>query len=205
MYDQNTVARAVRALTPACPQPADHEPGCRVFGCRCGCDRAQDCQDCQDCSRCACWRAECSAEVAARFARRREQAAALRPLLETLDTRTLSDLREILADAEEAALRRTAAERVRRLVPDAGLRYALAVFDAQDSKLGMGHAEYRYQDVELYIGTADPQLHEDGQEAPYEITDLNDDALTQALGALAALLRPDEGDQLTLDLRTPRA
>ncbi|MFH0246434.1 hypothetical protein ACGRHY_29345 [Streptomyces sp. HK10] len=187
--DDRDFTELSRSLS-AVPQAAkpEHAAGCRAFDCRCGCDRAQDCQDCR---RCVCWRAECCAEVAAQAARRAERATALRPLLDAFAPQALTELRQTVADAEEAALRRAVARRMRVLVPGAGHRYAVAVFEARDSKLCMGHADYSDQDVELYA---------QGQDDPSEAVDLDDAALSSALGALAELLRPDEGAQLTVGL-----
>ncbi|MFM9643754.1 hypothetical protein, partial [Streptomyces turgidiscabies] len=70
-----------------------------------------------------------------------------------------------------------------------------AVFAASDSKLGMGHADYRLHDVELH---EDENKHED--EGGLATVDLDDDVLSAALGTLAGLLRPDEGADLAVDL-----
>ncbi|MFF3256978.1 hypothetical protein ACFYWP_39760 [Actinacidiphila glaucinigra] len=102
----------------------------------------------------------------------------------------LTELRETAAEAEEAALRATIRRRVRLQVPDDGRSYCRAVIEARDSKLCMGHADYRTYDVELY---------DDQQELP-QYVDLDDAVLSAALGSLAELLRPDEGAQLIVDL-----
>ncbi|MGC5042432.1 hypothetical protein ACLQ16_03845 [Streptomyces albidoflavus] len=166
----------------------EHKAGCRVFGCRCGCDRAQDCQDCQ---RCVCWRSDCCAQRAVDAARREERTKALRRLLDGVGLAMLTELRETAAAAEEAALRHAVARRMRHLVPGGGRHYVSAVFEARDSKLCMGHADYSDQDVELYAR---------GQDDPNETVDLNDEALSRSLGAFAELLRPDEGARLTVGL-----
>lgn len=176
---------AIPKAQTAVPQ---HKAGCRIFACRCGCDRAQHCQDCH---RCACWRSHCCAQVAADRVRREERTRALRRLLDGVGPTILTELRETAAEAEEAALRRAVAGRVRLLVPGDGGQYEVAVFSAVDSKLCMGHADYSDHDVELYAA---------GQQDPNEVVDLDDDVLSNALGALAELLRPDEGAQLTVDL-----
>jgi len=166
----------------------EHGAYCRPFDCRCGCDRAQTCADCH---RCVCWRAQCCAQVAADHARRQARKTALRSLLDTMGPAVLTELRETAADAEEAALRDVIARRVRLLAPGDGRQYDTAVFEARDSKLGMGHGDYRVCDVELYAP---------GQDDPNETADLDDDALCAALGTLAELLRPEEGADLTVDL-----
>lgn len=179
---------------PARPEQADHKPDCRAFDCRCGCARAQDCLDCQ---RCVCWRSECCAEVALQAARRAERTRAARPLLDLLDPQMLTAIRETVADAEENAWRRAVARRVRTLAPGRG-QYSVAVFEAVETKLGMGHAGFVDRDVELYA---------EGQGDPNETVDLNDVVLARALGALSVLLRPMEGHRLVvyLDLGQDKA
>ncbi|MFE3139688.1 hypothetical protein [Streptomyces scopuliridis] len=185
--DFTELARSLSAIPKASPSKPEHAAGCRGFACRCGCDRAEDCQDCH---RCVCWRAECCAQVALDRVRRRERTAALRQLLDGVDRSMLTELRETAADAEEAALRSAVARRLQFLVPSDGRQYVV-VFEAVDSKLGMGHADYSNQDVELYA---------DGQDDPTETVDLDDAVLSRDLGALAELLRPDEGARLLVDL-----
>lgn len=180
------ISRSLAAI-PATPK-TEHGAYCRPFDCRCGCDRAQTCLDCH---RCVCWRAKCCAQVAADGARARARKTALRALLDAVDPAMLTELRETAAEAEEAALRDIIARRVRRLTPADGPRYTHAVFAAHDSKLCMGHADYRLHDVEL---------HEDEDKDEPETVDLDDDVLSAALGALAGLLRPDEGADLTVGL-----
>ncbi|MGW0604117.1 hypothetical protein [Streptomyces sp. NPDC002640] len=172
---------------PTRPEQTTHKPGCRAFDCRCGCPRAQDCSDCQ---RCMCWRSECCAEVALQAARRAEHTRAVRALLPLLDPQTLTAIRESAAEAEESAWRRVAARRVRTLVPGRD-RYTIAIFEAMETKLGMRHAGFVGQDVELYA---------EGQSDPNEAVDLDDGELARALGALSALLRPVEGHRLVVDL-----
>ncbi|WP_405749078.1 hypothetical protein OG232_03855 [Streptomyces sp. NBC_01411] len=109
----------------------------------------------------------------------------------------LTELRETVAEAEEAALRDTIARRVRLLTPADGPRYTHAVFAAYDSKLGVGHADYRLHDVELHEDEDEGQARGRGRPAT---VDLDDDVLSAALGTLAGLLRPDEGADLADDL-----
>ncbi|WP_413100856.1 hypothetical protein [Streptomyces sp. Inha503] len=123
----------------------------------------------------------------AREVRHAGPAVALRPLLDALAPQTLTDIRETVADAEEAAWRRVIARRLRALAP----RYEAAVFTAVETKLGQGHDDYSTNDVELYAP---------GQDDPNETVDLDDAPLTRALGALTELLHPDEGARLTIDL-----
>ncbi|NEW75454.1 hypothetical protein [Streptomyces rhizosphaericus] len=123
----------------------------------------------------------------AREVRRAVRAAALCPLLDALAPQTLTDIRETVADAEEAAWRRVVARRMRALAP----RYEVAVFTAVETKLGQGHDDYSTNDVELYAP---------GQDDPNETVDLDDASLTRALGALAELLHPEEGARLTINL-----
>lgn len=191
--EDRDVTEISRALAvPAALKP-EHGARCRPFDCRCGCDRAQNCLDCQ---RCTCWRAKCCAQVATDYyARARARKAALRQLLDVVDLVMLTELRETVTEAEEAALRDTIARRVRLLTPTYGPRYTHAVFAAYDSKFGMGHADYRLHDVELH---EDEDKHE-GEDGPVTV-DLDDDVLSAALGTLAALLCPDEGGDLTVDL-----
>ncbi|MGW0536288.1 hypothetical protein [Streptomyces sp. NPDC003032] len=179
------------AAVPAVPR-TEHGARCRPFDCRCGCDRAQDCLDCH---RCVCWRVQCCAQVAADYARGQARKAALRQLLDAVGPVMLTELRDTVAEAEEAALRDTIARRVRLLTPADGPRYTYAVFAAYDSKLGMGHADYRLHDVELQ---QDEDKHED-EGGPVTV-DLDDDVLSAALGTLVGLLRPDQGEDLIVDL-----
>ncbi|HWU05574.1 MAG TPA: hypothetical protein VN520_04085 [Streptomyces sp.] len=172
---------------PARPERTTHKVDCRAFDCRCGCPRAQDCSDCQ---RCMCWRSECCAEVALQAARRAEHTRAVRALLPLLDPQTLTAIRESAAEAEESAWRRVVARRMRTLVPGRD-RYTVAIFKAVETKLGMSHAGFVGQDVELYA---------EGQSDPNEAVDLDDGELARALGALSALLRPAEGHRLVVDL-----
>ncbi|WP_333745635.1 hypothetical protein [Streptomyces sp. IBSBF 2950] len=182
------LTHSLSAIPKASTSGPEHGAGCRAFACQCGCDRAQDCQDCH---RCACWRAQCCAHVAEDRVRREERTRALRQLLDTVDLTMLTELRETAAEAEEARLRSSIARRLRLLAPGDGRQYETAVFDAVDAKLCMGHADYSERDVALYAV---------GQEDPNEIVDLDDAVLSSALGALAELLRPEEGAQLTVDL-----
>ena len=146
-----------------------------------------------------CWRAQCCAQVAADYARARARKSALRAVLDSVDPAILTELRETVAEAEEAALRDTIARRVRLLTPADGPRYTHAVVAAYDSKLGMGHADYRLHDVELHEDEEeDEDKHED--EGGPATVDLADDVLSAALGTLAGLLRPDEGADLAVDL-----
>ncbi|MEV8600982.1 hypothetical protein AB0465_14005 [Streptomyces griseoviridis] len=184
--DATQISHALAAV-PAVPR-TEHGAYCRSFDCRCGCARAQNCLDCH---RCVCWRAQCCAQVATDHARARARKTALRALLDTVGPVMLTELRETVAEAQEAALRDTIARRVRLLTPADGPRYTHAVFAACDSKLGMSHADYRLHDVELH---EDEDKHED------ETVDLDDDVLFSALGTLAGLLRPDEGADLAVDL-----
>ncbi|MGX5183370.1 hypothetical protein ACWKT5_11270 [Streptomyces avermitilis] len=168
---------------------AEHAAGCRAFGCRCGCDRAQDCQDC---GQCVCWRVECCAQVAIDGARARARKAALRALLDGVGPAMLTEWRETIADAEEAALRCTIARRVRLLLGADSRPYAEAVFSAGDfGRLGMGHADYSTRDVGLYV---------DGHRDPVKVVDLDDAVLSATLGTLAGLLRADVGADLSVDL-----
>ncbi|MDX3020119.1 hypothetical protein [Streptomyces acidiscabies] len=184
--DVTEISRALAAV-PAVPR-TEHGARCRPFDCRCGCDRAQDCLDCH---RCVCWRVRCCTQVAADFDRARARKAALRQLLDAVGPVVLTELRETVAEAEEAALRDTIARRVRLLTPADGPRYTYAVFAAYDSKLGMSHADYGLHDVEL---------HEDEDQGGLVTVDLDDDVLSAALGTLAVLLRPDRDEDLTVDL-----
>ncbi|MBT2396286.1 hypothetical protein [Streptomyces sp. ISL-100] len=176
------------ATIPAPVPKAQHAAGCGAFDCRCGCTLAQGCQDC---GRCACWRAECRAQEPVDRARREERKAALRRLLDGVGTAMLTELRETAAAAEEAALRHAVARRVGLLAPGDGRRYEVAVFEAKDSKLCMGHADWDGRDVELYAP---------GQDDPNEVVDWDDEVLAGLLGALAELLRPEEGARLVIDL-----
>lgn len=190
--DVTGISRALAAV-PAVPR-TEHGARCRPFDCRCGCDRAQNCLDCH---RCVCWRARCCAQVATDYARARARKTALRALLDAVDPVMLTELRETVAEAEEAALRDMIARRVRLLTPADGPRYTHAVFAAYDSKLGMGHADFRLHDVELH---EDEDEDEDKHEGGPVTLDLDDDVLSAALGTLAGLLRPDEGADLAVDL-----
>ncbi|MEU9602625.1 hypothetical protein AB0E06_38270 [Streptomyces sp. NPDC048109] len=190
--DFTEISRSLAAI-PAAPK-TEHGAYCRPFDCRCGCDRAQNCLDCH---RCVCWRAQCCAQVATDYARARARKEALRRLLDGVGLAMLTELRETVAEAEEAALRDTIARRVRLLTPAEGPRYTHAVFAAYDSKLGMCHADYRLHDVELHKDE-DKDKHED--EGGPATVDLDDDVLSAALGTLAGLLRPDEGADLAVDL-----
>ncbi|MEW2497434.1 hypothetical protein AB0942_28440 [Streptomyces nodosus] len=194
--DFTEISRSL-AVIPDAPK-TEHGAYCRPFDCRCGCDRAQTCYDCH---RCVCWRVQCCAQVAVDGARARARKAALRRLLDGVGLAMLTELRETVAEAEEDALRDTIATRVRLLAPADCRPYSRVVFAARDSKLGMGHADYRVHDVELYddeIGQDDGP--EDEQDCPAETVDLDDDVLSAALGTLAELLHPDEGADLTVDL-----
>ncbi|MET9778610.1 hypothetical protein ABZ023_30900 [Streptomyces sp. NPDC006367] len=183
--DFTELSRSLSAI-PNTPKP-EHGAYCRPFDCRCGCDRTEDCFDCH---RCVCWRAQCCAQVAADSARARARKTALRALLDTVDPVMLTELRETVAEAEEAALHQAIARRVRLLTPADGRRYTHAVFDARDSKLGMGHADYRVNEVELY-----------DEEKDISVTaDLYDEVLSATLGTLAELLRPIEGVDVTVEL-----
>ncbi|MFI9771862.1 hypothetical protein ACIHJG_34110 [Streptomyces sp. NPDC052415] len=181
--DFTELARSLAAL----PSTAKTEHGayCRPFHCRCGCDQTQTCLDCH---RCVCWRAQCCAQTAADRVRTRARKAALRALLDTMAPAMLTELRETAADAEEAALRAAVVRRVRLLISADGPRWKRVVFDARDSKFGMGHADYRVHDV---------RLHDDGTST---LVDLDDDVLCTVLGALAELLRPEEGADLIVEL-----
>ncbi|WP_435060373.1 hypothetical protein [Streptomyces sp. bgisy060] len=181
--DFTELARSLAAVPPTAN--TEHGAFCRPFRCRCGCDQTQSCLDCH---RCVCWRAQCCAQTSADRARTRVRKAALRALLDTMDPAMLTELRETAADAEEAALRAAVGRRVRLLTSADGPRWTRAVFAARDSKFGMGHADYRVHDV---------TLHDHGTST---IVDLDDDALCAVLGALAELLRPEEGADLTVDL-----
>ncbi|MFJ6438259.1 hypothetical protein [Streptomyces sp. NPDC091416] len=185
--EERDITELSRALTaiPSAPR-MEHGAFCRPFDCRCACDPAQSCVDCR---RCACWRAQCCAQAAADRARRRARMTALRSLLDAVNPAILTELRETAADAEEAALRDVIARRVRLLTPADAPRWTCAVFDARDSKLGMGHADYRVHDVTLH--------DEDGETST--TVDLDDDALAAALGTLAELLRPEDGADLTVE------
>lgn len=198
--DVTWISRVLVAVpaVPAVPRP-EHGARCRPFDCRCGCDRAQDCLDCH---RCVCWRVQCCAQVAAGYARARARKAALRQLLDAVGPVMLTEFRETVIEAEEAALRDTIARRVRLLTPQVeGPRYTHAVFAAYDSKLGMGHADYRLHDVELHEDEdEDEDKHEDEDEGGPVTVDLDDDVLSAALGTLAGLLHPDQGEDLTIDL-----
>ncbi|MEE1741230.1 hypothetical protein PUR49_32690 [Streptomyces sp. BE147] len=182
--DVTELSRSLAAV-PSTPRK-EHGAYCRPFDCRCGCDRTQTCADCH---RCVCWRAQCCAQVAADHARRQARKTALRSLLDAISPAMLTELRETAADAEEAALRDVIARRVRLLTP-AAPRWTCGVFDARDSKLGMGHADYSVHDVTLHDENGDTST----------TADLDDDVLSAALGTLAELLRPEEGAELTVDL-----
>ncbi|MFD8903065.1 hypothetical protein [Streptomyces ardesiacus] len=184
--DFTELSRSMAAIPTHIHEP-EHAAGCRIFHCRCGCDPAQTCQDCR---RCHCWRAQCCAQTVIDHERHRARTTALRTLLDNVGLQMLTELRQTVADAEEAALRHALSHRTRLLVPGNG-RYAQAVFEAVDSKLGMGHADYSAHDVDLYA-----QGHDD----PTEAIDLNDDVLLHLLGSLAALIRPAEGARLEVDL-----
>ncbi|GHG23002.1 hypothetical protein ACFFSH_28710 [Streptomyces filamentosus] len=175
------------AATPSAPH-REHGAFCRPTDCRCACDPAQACVDCH---RCVCWRAQCCTQAAADHARRQARKAALRGLLDTVSPAMLTELRETAADAEEAALRDVIARRVRLLTSADAPRWTCAIFNARDSKLGMGHADYRVHDVALH----------DEEGGTSTTVDLDDDALSAALGALAELLRPEEGADLTVENR----
>ncbi|MFF9453619.1 hypothetical protein [Streptomyces flaveolus] len=175
------------ATLPALTHESDHAAGCRVFRCRCGCDPAQTCQDYH---RCPCWRAQCCAHRAIEAEQSRARTTALRTLLDTIGLKTLTELRQTVADAEEAALRQALSHRTRLLVPEDGA-YTMAVFRAVDGRLAMGHADYSDTDIDLYT---------QGQNDPTEAIDLDDDVLSHLLGSLAALMRPDEGARLVVDL-----
>ncbi|MCX4681389.1 hypothetical protein OG413_40035 [Streptomyces sp. NBC_01433] len=181
--DFTELSRSLAAV-PATPK-TEHGAYCRSFDCRCGCDQTQSCPDCH---RCVCWRAQCCTQAAADHARTRARQAALRALLDTMDLTLLTELRETAANAEEDALRAAVVRRVRLLTPADGTRWTRAVFDARDSKFGMGHADYRAHDV---------TLHDHGSST---VVDLDDDVLRAVLGKLAELLRPEEGADLTVDL-----
>ncbi|MFH8465986.1 hypothetical protein [Streptomyces sp. NPDC017991] len=185
--DFTELSRSLAAV-PASEPEAQHAADCGAFDCRCGCALAQRCQDC---GRCACWRAECCAQAPVARARGEERKSALRRLLDGFGTAMLTELRETTAAAEEAALRDVVARRAGLLAPGDGRRYETAVFEATDSKLGMGHADWRGQDVELYAP---------GQDGPNETADWDDTVLSRALGALAELLHPEEGARLTIVL-----
>ncbi|MFC8021930.1 hypothetical protein [[Kitasatospora] papulosa] len=184
--EDRDITELTRSLA-AVPSTAktEHAAYCRPFHCRCGCDQAQTCLDCH---RCVCWRAQCCAQAAAARARTRARKAALRALLDTMAPAMLTELRETAADAEEAALRAAVVRRVLLLTPADGPRWTRAVFDARDSKFGMGHADYRVHDVTLHDNCTST------------LVDLDDDALCAVLGALAELLRPEEGADLSVDL-----
>ncbi|MFD4574252.1 hypothetical protein ACFWNK_19820 [Streptomyces sp. NPDC058417] len=192
--DFTEISRSLAAI-PAAPK-TEHGAYCRPLDCRCGCDRAQNCLDCH---RCVCWREQCCAQVATDYARARARKTALRALLDAVDPVMLTELRETVAEAEEAALRDTIARRVRLLTPADGPRYTHAVFAAYDSKLGMGHADYRLHDVELHEDEDDDEDKHEDEGGPATV-DLADDVLSAALGTLAGLLRPDEGADLAVDL-----
>ncbi|NUL24945.1 hypothetical protein [Streptomyces lunaelactis] len=185
--DFTELSRSLAAIPAPAPE-AQHAAGCRAFDCRCGCTLTQECQDC---GRCVCWRAECCAQEPVDRARGEEPKAALRRLLNGVGTAMLTELRETAAAAEEAALRHTVARRVRLLAPADGRRYEVAVFEAKDSKLCMGHADWDGRDVELYAP---------GQDDPNEAADWDDAVLSRALGSLAELLRPEEGARLAIVL-----
>lgn len=181
--DFTQLARALAAIPPTAK--TEHGAYCRPFHCRCGCDQSQTCLDCH---RCVCWRTQCCGQAAADRARTLARKAALRALLDSMDPAMLTELRETAAEAEEAALRAAVVRRVRLLTSADGPRWTHATFNARDSMLGMGHADYRVHDVTLYDhGTS-------------TIIDLDDDALCAVLGTLAELLRPEEGAHLNIDL-----
>lgn len=188
--DFTELSRSLAAVPKSVPEQ-EHAAGCRPLDCRCCCARAQDCRDC---GRCVCWRAECCARVSLDGARRPGRTAALRRLLDGVGLAMLTEVREAAAGAEESALRQVVARRVRVLRPGDGRRYAVAVFEAvgPSRKSGTGHAVYSGRGVELYA---------DAVGDPTEVVDLVDDAvLSQALGALAAMLRPAEGGWLTVEV-----
>ncbi|MFJ8785927.1 hypothetical protein [Streptomyces sp. NPDC102476] len=194
--DFTEISRSLTVI-PDAPK-TEHGAYCRPFDCRCDCDRAQSCLNCH---RCVCWRVQCCAQVAVDRARTRARKTALRRLLNGVGLAMLTELRETVAEAEEDALRDTIASRVRLLALADGRPYSRVVFAARDSKLGMGHADYRVHDVELYddeLGQDDGP--EDEQDGPAETVDLDDDVLSAALGTLAGLLHPDEGADLTVYL-----
>lgn len=122
----------------------------------------------------------------------RDNAAALRPLLDALQPEMLTAIRETVADAEKAAWQRVVARRVRAISPGP---YAVAVFANVGPKLGMGHDDYSARNVDLYA-----EAEAEDQDEPSETCDFDDAALTRALGALAELLRPSDGAQLEVDL-----
>ncbi|WP_327391348.1 hypothetical protein OG728_38360 (plasmid) [Streptomyces microflavus] len=182
--DINELARALPAIsTPA--GWTEHGAYCRPFQCRCGCDQSQTCLDCH---RCVCWRAQCCGQASADRARTSSRRTALRALLGPMTPAMLTELRQTAADAEESALRAAVARRVRLLTSAEGLRWTRVVFDARDSKFGMGHADYRVHDVTLHDNDTS------------RIVDLDDDTLCAVLGTLAELLRPEEGADLSVDL-----
>ncbi|MER5372555.1 hypothetical protein [Streptomyces sp. NPDC002553] len=185
--DFTELSRSLAAIPTPIHEP-EHAASCRVFDCRCGCNPAQTCQDCH---RCHCWRTQCCAQTVIDDERRRARTTALRALLDNISLPMLTELHQTIADGEEAALRHALSHRTLLLVPGNG-HYTQAVFEAVDSKLGMGHADYSTHDVDLYA---------QGQDDPIEIIDLdNDDVLSRLLGSLAALIRPAEGARLELDL-----
>ncbi|WP_327411234.1 hypothetical protein OG458_41600 (plasmid) [Streptomyces sp. NBC_01281] len=185
--DFTELSRSLAAIAGPVPAP-DHGAGCRVFRCRCGCDQSQACSNCH---RCQCWRSDCCVQRKPDAERRRARTSALSTLLAGVGLPMLTELRQTAADAEEAALRRALAHRARLLLPG-DARYATAAFYASDSKLCMGHADYSVHDVTLHT-----QEQKDGSD---ETIDFDDDVLSRLLGALAELIRPDEGAQLEVDL-----
>ncbi|MDW4912484.1 hypothetical protein [Streptomyces californicus] len=183
--EDRDLTELTRVFTVAPPiEPVDHAARCSPSECRCGCDRAEDCPECRQCT---CWSDRCCTRVAVRLAR----GAALRDLLGRVELALLADLREAQAEVEEAALRRLVARRTRLFAATGGRAASYAVIEARDSRLGMGHADYRTQNVELH-----------GAHGTVEYLDIDDQALSTALGTLAELLRPEEGADLTVDLGT---
>ncbi|MFI1225915.1 MULTISPECIES: hypothetical protein [unclassified Streptomyces] len=114
---------------------------------------------------------------------------ALRDLLGRVEPVLLADLREAVAEVEEAALRQLVARRTRLFAATGGRAVSYAVIEARDSRLGMGHADYRTENVELH-----------GAHGTVDYVDIEDQTLSTALGTLAELLRPEEGADLTVDL-----
>lgn len=117
-----------------------------------------------------------------------DSVTALRPLLAALEPQLLTALRETVASAEEAAWRGVVARRVCAIGPGS---YEVAVFEAVETRLSVGHDDYSDRAVELYA---------DREDDPSACVDFNDAVLARALGALAELLRPSEGARLTVDL-----
>ncbi|MFD7334876.1 hypothetical protein ACFV98_02585 [Streptomyces violascens] len=121
----------------------------------------------------------------------REIASALTPGLAALDPVMLTAIRETVANAEEAAWRRVVARRVRAVAPGP---YDVAEFTAVETKYGYAHDDFSDRNVLLFAK---------GQGDPNECVDLDDAELTQALGALSELLRPNERAELSVDLDQP--